>query len=204
MTEEIIKEQAREIKRSFRLMMNGVASSSMRAKGVNYNINWGASLPMLKDKAKSIGCNYELAQELWKDNVRECKIIAILIMPHERMTPALAELWMEQTQTHEIAEMSAFYLFRHLDFAMPIALKWISSDKELHQYCGYNILTRLFSSNNIPSDSELESFLVSLSKALSSSSLSVKKAAITCSYRLADIEEDYENKVNNIINMSDK
>lgn len=199
MTEENIKEQAREIKRSFRLMMNGVASSSMREKGVNYNVNWGASLPMLKDKAKSIGCNYELALELWKDNVRECKIIAIMIMPAEKMTPALADLWMEQTPTFEIAEMLAFYLFRHLDFAYDKAMLWITSDKELCQYCGYNILSRLYTSGVEPDEGDFEVFLANLSRVLCSSSASVKKAALLSSNYLSDISEDYEDRINHII-----
>ena len=40
-------EQLKEIKRSFRLMMNGVAAQSMRDKGLDYHVNWGASVPML-------------------------------------------------------------------------------------------------------------------------------------------------------------
>ena len=47
-----INEQLKEIKRSFRLMMNGVAAQSMRDKGLDYHVNWGASVPMLKAKAK--------------------------------------------------------------------------------------------------------------------------------------------------------
>ena len=37
-----INEQLKEIKRSFRLMMNGVAAQSMRDKGLDYHGNWGA------------------------------------------------------------------------------------------------------------------------------------------------------------------
>ena len=51
---EEINEKVKEIKRSFRLMMDGVASQSMREKGLNYHVNWGASIPMLKQKAAEI------------------------------------------------------------------------------------------------------------------------------------------------------
>lgn len=34
-------EKLKAIKRSFRSMMNGPASNSMRAKGTDYKINWG-------------------------------------------------------------------------------------------------------------------------------------------------------------------
>lgn len=39
-----INETVKEIKRSFRLLMNGVASQSMREKGASYFVNWGCSL----------------------------------------------------------------------------------------------------------------------------------------------------------------
>ena len=46
--DEQIHEKLKEIKQSFRLLMNGVASQSMRQKGVSYKINWGVPLPELQ------------------------------------------------------------------------------------------------------------------------------------------------------------
>ena len=45
----------KEIKQSFRLMMNGVTAQSMRDKGSDYHVNWGAPLPTLRATAKEIG-----------------------------------------------------------------------------------------------------------------------------------------------------
>ena len=84
---EEINEKVKEIKRSFRLMMDGVASQSMREKGLNYHVNWGASIPMLKQKAAEIGKDYNLSIALWKENVRECKILATMIMPADVILP---------------------------------------------------------------------------------------------------------------------
>ena len=50
MTEET-HEKLKEIKQSFRLLMNGVASHSMRQKGVEYKINWGVPVPELQQMA---------------------------------------------------------------------------------------------------------------------------------------------------------
>ena len=79
-------------------------SQSMRDKGVNYHLNWGATLPRLKEKADEIGKDYDLAIALWKENVRECKILATMIMPAEQMLPEVVDIWMEQTDSLEIAE----------------------------------------------------------------------------------------------------
>ena len=42
------QEKVREIKRSFRQLMNGVTSQSMREKGLSYKINWGVAYTDLK------------------------------------------------------------------------------------------------------------------------------------------------------------
>ena len=58
---EQIHEKLKEIKQSFRLMMNGVASHSMREKGVAYKINWGVPIPDLQKMAAEYGKAYDLA-----------------------------------------------------------------------------------------------------------------------------------------------
>ena len=117
MVDSKTQERLKEIKRSFRLLMNGETSKSMREKGMDYHLNWGVSFIDLKTMAADYGKDYSLAVELWKENIRECKILATLIMPPEEMATDLAELWMEQTPTQEIAEMLAFNLFQYLDYA---------------------------------------------------------------------------------------
>ena len=96
-----IQQQVKEIKQSFRQMMDGSVAASMRTKGVDYKLNWGATLPRLREKAEEIGKNYDLAIALWKENVRECKILATMIMPPSEVLPEVIDIWMEQTPTQE-------------------------------------------------------------------------------------------------------
>ena len=88
-----IQQQVKEIKQSFRQMMDGSIAQSMRNKGVDYKLNWGATLPRLKDKAVEIGKNYDLAIALWKENVRECKILATMIMPSDKVLPEEIDIY---------------------------------------------------------------------------------------------------------------
>ena len=126
-----INQQVKEIKQSFRLMMDGMVAKSMRDKGLEYKLNWGATLPRLREKADEIGKNYDLAIALWKENVRECKVLATMIMPAERMLPEVADIWMEQTPNLEIAEQAAFNLYQYLPYAPAKAYTWMASEKEL-------------------------------------------------------------------------
>ena len=54
-----IKEQVKEIKQSFRLMMDGAVAKSMREKGLEYKLNWGATLPRLREELRPRHCPLE-------------------------------------------------------------------------------------------------------------------------------------------------
>ncbi len=112
----------KQIKQSFRLFMNGVTAQSMREKGAEYKVNWGIDLINLRKIAKEYGKDYDLAIALWKENSRECKILATYIMPAEKMLPEIVDIWLEQVPTQEIAELLSFNLLRHLDFCPIVSL----------------------------------------------------------------------------------
>ena len=186
MTEQT-HEKLKEIKQSFRLLMNGVTAQSMREKGVDYHLNWGASLGHLQEMAAEYGKDYELAIELWKENIRECKIMAILIMPVEKMPVEIAELWMEQTPSQEIAELAAFHLYQHLAEAPILAYQWIATDKPLYQICGYHLMSRMLVNGNEPDERGISELLDQASVALSSEHMGVRHAAYTCVRRFASL-----------------
>ena len=173
-----IQQQVKEIKQSFRQMMDGAVAKSMRDKGVDYHLNWGATLPRLKEKAVEIGKNYDLAIALWKENVRECKILATMIMPPEEVLPEVIDIWMEQVSSQEIAEQAAFNLFQYLPFAADKAYTWIASDKELYQLCGFHILSRLFMNGQELNERGINEYIDQALCALQGPSLVVRKAAM--------------------------
>ena len=146
------QEKVREIKRSFRQLMNGVTSQSMREKGLSYKINWGVAYTDLKNMAAEYGKDYSLAIELWKENIRECKILATMIMPPEEMSAEVVDLWLEQAPTQEIVEMLAFNLLQHLPYVPVMAYEWIASDIDLRQIAGYLVLARLFMRGETPDE----------------------------------------------------
>ena len=189
--DEQTQEKLKEIKKSFFLRMDGTASRSMREKGLDYKINWGVSIPDLRKMADEYGKDYALAIELWKENIRECKILATMMMPPEQMLPEIVELWMEQTSSQEIAEMAAFNLYQHLEYAPVLAFQWIAGDNEAEQICGYNLLARLFMKGQEPNERGIQEFLDQALTALQSPFISVRHAAMNCVRRFASLGDDY-------------
>jgi hypothetical protein len=187
-----IQEQVKEIKQSFRQMMDGAVAQSMRDKGLNYHLNWGATLPRLREKADEIGPNYDLAIALWKENVRECKILATMTMPADQILPEVVDIWMEQITSQEIAEQAAFNLWQHLPFAPEKAYQWMASEKEYDQLCGFHVLSRLFMNGQEPNERGINEYLDQLLSALQGSYPSVRKAAMQSVIRFAELGLVYE------------
>ena len=196
-----INETVREIKRSFRLLMNGVASQSMRQKGVDYKINWGVSLPDLQKMAQQYGKNHNLAVALWKENIRECKILATLIMPPDEMDKTLAEQWVGEINSQDMAEMACFNLFQHLQQAADLSFEWMKSNGEIVRMCGYLILSRIFMKGEKPHGNRINEFMDEVALALNSDNLGVRHAALNCVNKFAELGEDFRNMAEERLNL---
>ena len=186
------QEQVKQIKQSFRQMMDGAVAQSMRDKGLNYHLNWGATLPRLRDMADEFGADYDLAIALWKENVRECKILATMLMPADKILPEVVDIWMEQVPSQEIAEQLAFNLWQHLPFAPEKAYQWLASDQEYYQLCGFHVLSRLFMNGQEPNERGINEYIDQLLSALQGPFASVRKAAMQSVFRFAELGLVYE------------
>lgn len=196
---EEIQEQVKLVKQSFRQMMDGSIAKSMRDKGVGYYLNWGATIPRLREKADEMGKNYDLSIALWKENVRECKILATMTMPPDVILSEVVDIWMEQTETVEIAEQAAMNLYQYLPYASAKAYQWIASDKELYQLCGFHVLSRLFANGQEPNERGINEFLDQVHVALQSPGVSVRKAALNALNRFSDLGLVYQRMADNIL-----
>ena len=188
-------EQVKAVKQSFRLLMNGETSRSMREKGSAYKLNWGIPQHELRKMAEELPHDYDLAIALWKEDIRECKILATILMPKERMTPELVDVWMEQTHELEIAEVAVMNLYQYLDFAPVLAYEWLASDDELRQVSAYHILSRLFMNGREPNDRGINELLDQALTSLEGDNPRVRHAASNCLQHLAQLGPEYETLV---------
>lgn len=138
-----VQESVLEIKRKLRLTMNGIASADMRKAGMGYKLNFGVGLPALKEIAKEFDKSPELAAALWKEDVRECRILAALIYPQDLFMSDMADLWVEQIEYPDLAEACSMYLFSRMQGASETAFRWIASDNAMARYCGFLTLAHL-------------------------------------------------------------
>ncbi len=192
-------DKVREIKKSFRMYMNGVTAQSMSDKGCKYKISWGVSQQHLQEMASEYGKDSELALELWKSLVRECRLLATMIMPPEEMPIDTARQWMEESHTRELKEMLVFNLLRHVPYGFSLALEWLDSDDNLYKECGFNLAGRMFSSGTSIPVVEIERCLHYAEECLVSGSLLLAHSAMNSLMKYSALSEECQHRVDGIL-----
>lgn len=139
---ENLHETTKKIKQSLRLAMNGIVSALQRRQGLNYKINFGVEIPRLKEIAGQYNKSEELATALWQENIRECKLLAIFLLPQESYA-TVADKWIAETPFTEIADHLAMNILCKLPDAAAKAMQWNCNPAGLHRYCGYLTLAHL-------------------------------------------------------------
>lgn len=165
------------------MAMNGIVSTSMREKGMEYRINFGLTLPLIRSIAESYTPNAELARYLWKEQVRESKMLATWLYPSDEMTPEIAQQWAEEIPYPEIADVCCMNLFVKLPFASQKAAEWITSGKEIIRYTGYQLFNRLMMQNKYPDKETEEKLIASVTKFPDDSPV-IQMAVLNCIKRL--------------------
>lgn len=172
-----LNELIKEIRTELRLSMNGVVSQSMREKGIVYKLNFGVELPRLKELARRHGKNHELAQALWKEDIREFKILAGMLQPVDTFFPEIADIWVEDIRYPEIAELTCMNLFQYLPYAPAKAFEWMADGREYFETCGFLLAARLFAKGlGLSERAEME-FFDQASAVLQSEAYQPRKAA---------------------------
>ena len=136
-------ELIRNIRTDLRLAMNGVVSSSMRDKGVDYKMNFGVDIPRIKQIAEKYEPSATLAKELWKLDVRELKILSTMLYPVDEFKQKNANEWANDIPNQEIRENLCRNLLQKLPYADKLVQEWSADSNESLRLTGYWLYVRL-------------------------------------------------------------
>ena len=113
--------------------------------------SFGIGLTQLRNLAKKVGRDHKLAQQLWKSNVYDAKIIGLLIDDPKLLSREQAEEQVEQLHggmlAHVFASCSA--TLAKTPFAFELVCDWIESKDIMRRQCGYTLIYELSKKTNI-------------------------------------------------------
>lgn len=119
---------------AMRKQMNGAVADAMHYYGAKYGLNYGVSLPTVREIARREGTDHALALYLYKQQVRELRLAALHIADPKQVTLSTIEEWAKGVINSEVAEEMAFALLRYVEALPEIFDNWITSQNEMLAY----------------------------------------------------------------------
>lgn len=196
-------EKLKQLKRSFRLYMNGVTATSMRQKGLMYKVNWGVAQTDLRRMAAEIGKDAALARLLWAENgIRECRLLATLVMPAGEMTLDEAGKWALSPMQGEVMEAVVFNLFQFVDGAEKLAEAMLGSADTTARAGAYNLICRLVKRGSHIGESLYDRLFECAASDISQPAGPMLHALINCMQYIASIDIVESSRADNLLTAS--
>ncbi|NKI27969.1 hypothetical protein HCG49_15515 [Arenibacter sp. 6A1] len=104
--------------------------------------SFGIGLTVLRKLSKQIGRDHSLAQQLWKSDLYDAKIIALLIDDPKQITREQAEKQVDNMKQGFLAHVfsSCDATLAKTSFVVELLTDWINSDHTIRKGCGYGLL----------------------------------------------------------------
>ncbi len=112
----------------------------------------GVPKPKLREIARRIGKNHELAIKLWESGTHEARILASMIAQPEKVDEKLMEKWVKDIDNWDLCDQCVMNLFWRTKFAYRKAVKWSQREEEFVKRAGFALMAKLAISDKRASD----------------------------------------------------
>ena len=148
----------KELKKRFRSRENGPAVESMNRMGLVYEKNYGVSISELLEIAKDYKYNSELSEFLWKQNIREAKIISLMICNPKEVSKLKIEVILQGIDNIELTEQACINLLEKVENIFPKIENWLKNDNKYYKITGLFLISRIVKEKKELKNEELLKF----------------------------------------------
>ena len=135
MENSVLEQKKRLLLYRLRKEMNGAALDTMCYFGADYERNYGVQIYAIRNLAREIGTDHDLAVSFYTENIREVRLVALWIADAERVEVTDFPFWAEGIINSEVAEQASHALFSRIAPISELLSAWCSSDNALLAYC---------------------------------------------------------------------
>ena len=131
----MLEQKKRLLLYRLRKEMNGAALDTMRYFGADYGRNYGVQIYAIRNLAREIGTNHDLAVLFYTENIREVRLVALWIAESEKVSVADFPFWASGIINSEVAEQASHALLSRIVPIAELLSTWCKSDNALLAYC---------------------------------------------------------------------
>ena len=157
----MLEQKKRLLLYRLRKEMNGAALDTMRYFGEDYERNYGVQIYAIRNLAREIGSNHELATYFYTQNIREVRLVALWIADAANVSVADFSFWASGVINSEVAEQASHALLSRIEPIASLLAEWCASDNALLAYCALLSAAR---NGGVEGDVAVEAILSSVTK----------------------------------------
>lgn len=162
----------------------------------------------LKELAKEIPKDNELALELFDSGIYEARLLCSKIFSPNALTEELMEKWVATFENWEICDSFCMGLFARSKWAVPKAVEWTRRTREFEKRAGFAIIAAYCMADKTAKNDIFEAFLPIIEREATDDRLYVKKAVNWALRNVGKRNVDLNQKViecaNRILKMDSK
>jgi len=158
---------------------NREISDMLRNGGMKYKVIYGLSMTDLRNIASRFYPDRELADELWNRDIREAKVISLLVDDPEKITKEQVLQRTEEFDNIELAEQAGGYFYPKLPFAQDVVLPLCQSGNKYARATGFILAGKIAAGNVKVDDNILAKYLELTIKHAKDASLPERRAIST-------------------------
>ncbi len=107
--------------------------------GINTEKAFGISVKYLREIAKKIGKDHNLALELWDSGFHEARILATIIDEPEKVSKAQIKKWIKDVNSWDLCDQLCNNLIAKTFYAYDLAFEWSKSKAEFTKRAGFTL-----------------------------------------------------------------
>ena len=131
----MLEQKKRLLLYRLRKEMNGAALDTMRYFGEDYERNYGVQIYAIRNLAREIGTDHELAKSFYTENIREVRLVALWIADAEQVNVADFDFWASGIINSEVAEQASHALLSRIADIDKLLTAWCELESPLLAYC---------------------------------------------------------------------
>jgi 3-methyladenine DNA glycosylase AlkD len=156
-------------------MANPANVAGMARYGINPNGTLGVTVAAVRQMAKRIRRDHELALVLWDSGIHEARILATLVADPAKTTPLMMDRWARDLDSWDVCDAACHNVFRYTPHAWRKAAQWARAKPEFVRRAGFSLMAGLAKAKDAE-DAEFEAFLRMIAAGAGDERNMVKKA----------------------------
>ena len=133
-------------------LANPEAVKGMARYGISSKNTYGVSIPNLRNMAKEVGVNHDIAHQLWVSGIHEGRILASMIDDPKLVNEGQLEKWVSDFDSWDVCDQVCMNLFEKSPLACRKIVEWSRREEEFVKRAAFALIACLASHNKKAED----------------------------------------------------